>query len=208
MINAIKSNETDYSWRTQNGTRKYIFIWSFKMILQISPSQSLTSNQSLIIFLAIEYFNESFESVNSLFEYLTFTGETIYATWAQNNHEVICLNNAIDGNWVIAGFQLRSYHSISTFSNVYKWQLCISSLPCAIIFVTLSNMTSAAPLSVVLTLFSKGKEGKRGCSGWKKGKEGATSGLEFMSFGVVTILSSVLRISEFNFRSFPVSEFH
>ena len=28
-----------------------------------------------------------------------------------------------------------------------------------IIFVTLSNMTSAAPLSVVLTLFSKGKEG-------------------------------------------------
>ena len=98
VINAIKSNETDYSWRTQNGTRKYIFIWSFKMILQISPSQSLTSNQSLIIFLAIEYFNESFESVNSLFEYLTFTGETIYATWAQNNHEVLCLNNAIDGN--------------------------------------------------------------------------------------------------------------
>ena len=49
-------------------------------------------------FKAIEYFNESFESVNSLFEYLTFTGETIYATWAQNNHEVICLNNAIDGN--------------------------------------------------------------------------------------------------------------
>ena len=48
-------------------------------------------------FLAIEYFNESFESVNSLFEYLTFTGETIYATWAHNNHEVICLNNAIDG---------------------------------------------------------------------------------------------------------------
>jgi len=28
-----------------------------------------------------------------------------------------------------------------------------------IISVTLSNMTSAAPLSVVLTLFSKGKEG-------------------------------------------------
>ena len=49
------------------------------------------------VFLAIEYFHKSFESVNSLFEYLTFTGETIYATWADNNHEVICLNNAIDG---------------------------------------------------------------------------------------------------------------
>ena len=41
-----------------------------------------------------------------------------------------------------------------------------------IISVTLSNMTSAAPLSlsVVFTLFSKGKEGKRGRSGghiWK-----------------------------------------
>jgi len=34
-----------------------------------------------------------------------------------------------------------------------------------IIFVSLSNMTSTAPLSVVLTLFSKGKEGKRGRSG-------------------------------------------
>ena len=48
------------------------------------------------VFSAIEYFHKSFESVNSLFEYLTFTGETIYATWAENNHEVICLNNAID----------------------------------------------------------------------------------------------------------------
>ena len=81
VINAIRSNETDYSWRTQNGTRKYIFGVQLK----------------LTKFLAIEYFNESFESVNSLFEYLTFTGETIYATWAENNHEVICLNNAIDG---------------------------------------------------------------------------------------------------------------
>ena len=31
-----------------------------------------------------------------------------------------------------------------------------------VIYVTLSNMTSAAPLSVVLTLFSKRKEGKEG----------------------------------------------
>ena len=55
------------------------------------------SESELTYFLAIEYFHKSFESVNSLFEYLTFTGETIYATWAENNHEVICLNNAIDG---------------------------------------------------------------------------------------------------------------
>ena len=34
-----------------------------------------------------------------------------------------------------------------------------------IIYVTLSNMTSAAPLSVVLTLFSKRKDGKRGRRG-------------------------------------------
>ena len=43
-----------------------------------------------------------------------------------------------------------------------------------IIFVSLSNMTSTAPLSVVLTLFSKGKEGKRGrCGGhiWKGYKD-------------------------------------
>ena len=33
-----------------------------------------------------------------------------------------------------------------------------------VIYVTLSNMTSAAPLSVVLNLFSKGTEGKKGRS--------------------------------------------
>ena len=39
-----------------------------------------------------------------------------------------------------------------------------------VIYVTLSNMTSAAPLSVVLTLYWKWKEGKRGRGGghiWK-----------------------------------------
>ena len=47
VINAIKSNETDYSWRMQNGTREYIFNWNFKMMLQIASSQSLASESEL-----------------------------------------------------------------------------------------------------------------------------------------------------------------
>ena len=53
------------------------------------------------------------------------------------------------------------------FHRIWEWNQIVIS-------VTLSNMTSAAPLSVVLTLFSKGKEGKRGRGGghaWKGYKD-------------------------------------
>ena len=56
-----------------------------------------------------------------------------------------------------------------------------------IISVTLSNMTSAAPLSVVLTLFSKGKEGKRGRSEghvWKGYKDYLTTLSARVRFGL------------------------
>ena len=51
---------------------------------------------------------------------------------------------------------------------------CVPALNQIIIFVPLSNMTSVAPLSVVLSLFSQRTEGKRGRSGghiWKGYKD-------------------------------------
>ena len=85
--------------------------------------------------------------------------------WLSQKYTVMSQNEAASGKldlilrkWVVAKLELRTL-PLSHFDRFYKTIISI-----LIISVPLLNMTSAAPLSVMLSLLSQRKEGKRGRS--------------------------------------------
>ena len=74
-----------------------------------------------------------------------------------NSSIVISVNRVL--NYDSNGFEIMKKRTIWSKAVAI---LSLKSLNKTVIYATLSNMTSTAPLSMVLTLFSKTKEGKEG----------------------------------------------